>query len=345
MKVSIIVPIYNCEKYLKKCINSILNQTYKNIEVILINDGSDDSSGKICDRYAKKFTCIKVFHTVNSGVSNARNIGIKNSTGDYIQFVDSDDYIKSTMTEKLLKSALKNNSDMVICGYKTVFKYRTKPEIVDNINRDYKINDFLYKLLEAQKFNYFNSPVNKLYKANIIKANNIIFRKDISLGEDLIFNLEYIKCSRNFSTIKECLYIYMVSNNTYSLTKKKRLDIWNNCKILFKEYKQTYIDLGFYGIYSKKVNAMIIRQVEILINIIFRGNFSSTEINIILQDVFNDKLLRSIINNMELTLIRHKFLYFCIKYRKFKFLKFKFYFKIIIKNYLKHCLNFIHFKY
>ena len=114
--ISIIIPVYNVEKYLDKCINSVLMQTYKNIEILLINDGSTDSSGQICESYAKKDSRIKVIHKENGGLSDARNVGIEHSTGSYIMFVDSDDYIDCNMASVLYNLLNSTNSDMAICN-------------------------------------------------------------------------------------------------------------------------------------------------------------------------------------------------------------------------------------
>ena len=118
--ISIIVPVYNVESYLKKCLESIINQTYKNIEIILIDDGSTDSSGKICDDYANKDKRIKVIHKQNGGVSDARNTALDICRGDYIGFIDSDDYIELDMYETLLKFLLNNNLDVAMCSSYTV---------------------------------------------------------------------------------------------------------------------------------------------------------------------------------------------------------------------------------
>ena len=115
--ISIIVPVYNVEKYLSKCIDSIINQTYKNIEIILIDDGSTDSSGAICDKYALVDSRIHVLHIENSGVSNARNVGLNHATGDYIGFVDSDDYIEPNMYELLLEELIADDVDVVQCNH------------------------------------------------------------------------------------------------------------------------------------------------------------------------------------------------------------------------------------
>ena len=115
--ISIIVPVYKAEKYLRRCVDSILAQTYQNIEVLLIDDGSPDNSGEICDEYAEKDSRVRVFHKPNGGVSSARNLGLKEAKGDYIGFVDADDYIDKTMYEVLLCNLIKENSDISICSY------------------------------------------------------------------------------------------------------------------------------------------------------------------------------------------------------------------------------------
>ena len=114
--ISVIVPVYNVEEYLPKCIESIINQTYKNLEIILVDDGSTDNSGRICDEYAKKDDRIIVFHKENGGLSDARNCGIDAATGDWVQFVDSDDYIHQTMVEKMYSSCKRNQTKLAVCG-------------------------------------------------------------------------------------------------------------------------------------------------------------------------------------------------------------------------------------
>ena len=115
--ISIIVPVYNTEMYLDKCVTSLINQTYRNIEIILVDDGSTDNSGKMCDSYAQKDNRIKVIHQTNAEVGAARNVGLKNVSGQYIGFVDSDDYVEHDMYEVLLKTLLQNNVSIVSCSY------------------------------------------------------------------------------------------------------------------------------------------------------------------------------------------------------------------------------------
>ena len=117
MKVSIVIPVYRAEKYMERCVDSVLAQTYENIEVILVEDGSPDRCGEICDAYAKKDARVKVIHKENEGVSKARNTGLKEVTGEFVQFVDSDDALKPNMTELLVKNMAEQSGDLVICGF------------------------------------------------------------------------------------------------------------------------------------------------------------------------------------------------------------------------------------
>jgi glycosyltransferase involved in cell wall biosynthesis len=233
--VSIIVPVYNTEKYLPRCIESILEQTYKNIELILINDGSSDRSGEICDEFARKDNRIIVEHRKNSGVSDARNTGILMCSGEYLQFVDSDDYIDKDMTRLLVNAIKFEKADLVICGY----------IIMQNENGEYMIKSYSHdKSLSFEQFMdiydelysniYLNLIWNKIYSTRIIKENKIIFNSNFDLGEDLLFNLEVIKRCNNFSIIPSSLYYYVQYNDKNNLTRKPRENIYEIQKQLFQ---------------------------------------------------------------------------------------------------------------
>lgn len=208
--ISVIVPIYKVEDYLEKCINSILNQTYKNIEVILVDDGSPDKCGEICDYYATKDNRIKVIHKKNGGLSEARNYGIDIATGKYILFVDSDDFIDKNMCEVLIKEAEKNNSDIVICGHYIVKGnnyYASKMLLTDS-----KV--LLTNLEMTKKFflkGYFETLVvwNKLYKKELFYTNEKIRFPIGKLNEDIftIYKLYYI--ANKITAINKPLYYYV----------------------------------------------------------------------------------------------------------------------------------------
>lgn len=138
--ISVIIPVYKVEKYLPKCLESVMGQTYKNLEIILVDDGSPDNCGKICDKYAAKDNRIRIIHKLNGGLSDARNAGLDIATGEYIGFVDSDDYIALNMYEIMLKNAVKNNADISLCGYYNVYENGV-------IERNYSLNE--RKVLDA----------------------------------------------------------------------------------------------------------------------------------------------------------------------------------------------------
>lgn len=211
LKVSVIVPIYNAEKHLKKCIDSLVFQTYKNLEIVLINDGSSDKSGQICDEYAISFENIKVIHQKNQGPSITRNNGILSSTGYYIMFVDADDYIDREMVERLLYEAQNKSSDLVICGFvQNIYKNkRIHNKIIKN-------NDF-FMANKNEIFNFseklfvdvnFNSVWAKLYRKSIMIENSIFFSNDMNMAEDTYFNTNYIKVANRISILSDCLYYY-----------------------------------------------------------------------------------------------------------------------------------------
>ncbi len=193
--ISIIVPVYNAEPYLQKCIDSIINQSYMNLEIILINDGSTDKSGEFCNEYQKKDTRIKVIHKENSGVSEARNAGLDAATGEFISFIDADDYIEPDFFAELIKY----DADVVVSG--------------TDVNQGiYQISDIID---DYYSFSGFSGPCEKLYKKSIL--NGVRFRKDLNIGEDIIFNLSVLK---NIKTVFYTPYKgYHITNNPTSLTR------------------------------------------------------------------------------------------------------------------------------
>ena len=216
--ISIIIPSYNAEKYIEQCIQSIEEQTYKDFEIIVVNDGSKDNTKAICENLQKKYKNIIIINQENSGVSASRNIGMINAKGDYIMFVDSDDFLEKNMLEIMLKN--NQNFDLIITNYK---KYYDENNIVDNTlieEKGYNKKEFLESFWNLYNVNLINSPCFRLYKKDIIKQNSIKFNLNYELGEDLIFNLEYLnKCEKIYIT-KECLYNYRYTID--SLTTKYR---------------------------------------------------------------------------------------------------------------------------
>tara|TARA_R110002096_G_scaffold395427_1_gene590893 strand:+ start:1953 stop:2963 length:1011 start_codon:yes stop_codon:yes gene_type:complete len=224
-KISVIIPVYNAEKYLKKCIDSIINQTYSNLEIILVNDGSTDDSGKTCDLYKTKDQRIKVLHKENGGASSARNVGLNIATGDFIAFVDSDDYIDQNTYKELLNLLLINNLEVI--------EYKLKVSRVRPIN---DTNDFKIELKNIALERIFNtmsfSACVRLYKKEIL--NNVRFELD-NVYEDAIFTIAVFERIDTIGFLDKSLYIYniedvSINRSPYNLKKLKSIDAIFNLK-------------------------------------------------------------------------------------------------------------------
>lgn len=211
--VSVVVPVYNAENTIERAVKSLEQQTYTNIEIVLVNDGSKDDTDSICCKLAKKDSRIKYYSIDNSGVSNARNIGISHSNGLYIAFMDSDDYIEKNMIEELV-SLMDEKTDLVCCGYKVV---STDNQMIFSKTPQYgKWNKkYAYKGIEnLQECLCFNTLWNKLFRADIIKDNDLLLDVSISMGEDFLFIIDYLlKMTNEVKVISDSLYRYTLSNN------------------------------------------------------------------------------------------------------------------------------------
>lgn len=248
-KVSIIVPVYNAEQWIGYCLNSIVSQTYRNIEVIVINDGSTDASLAICENYGRIDKRVHVFDIPNGGVGRARNTGIKYATGEYIQFVDSDDVISFEMVEKLVKAIETYHADIAFCGMDVVkLDDQKNAKVVDVFSSGMIGKECVLSEKEFnEKFPYLilhtvmlEGPCNRIYKTNILKENNIIFPEKWSLGEDMIFNFDYYSYCRKFVLLSEPYYYYL-QHNVLSLTKRYQADMLENRLELLNRYAQ-YMD-------------------------------------------------------------------------------------------------------
>ena len=230
--VSIIVPVYNTEKYLKKCLDSIINQTYSNIEIILIDDGSTDNSPKICDEYKSRNNNIKVIHQTNSGVSTARNVGLDAAIGEYVGFIDSDDYIDNNMVEKIMKEIIYDNLDIAICNL----------YIENENNIEMKELNYTDCFIERNRYPfemYTNTSIegfacNKIYKRSIIEKYGIRFKEGCVVLEDDLFNYQIFHHNKKLKIkyINDKFYHYVqlntgARNSSFNLKKLSYLDVRN----------------------------------------------------------------------------------------------------------------------
>lgn len=230
--ISIIVPIYNAESTLEKCINSLISQTYKNIEIILVDDGSPDSSSKICKNFSMKDNRIKVYHKENGGVSSARNYGLIHANGEYISFVDPDDWVESNMIEMMMKAILNDNADVCICGYERAFK-----SIREHVERHtFPKEIVLDKALIFDRFlgsnGWGTAAWNKIFSKNSI---NGIMYQNLKIGEDAVFCFDSLYKANKVTVISDIYYHYIISKNSVTISK------FNKDKLYDYIYSRQYI--------------------------------------------------------------------------------------------------------
>lgn len=217
-KISVIVPIYNAENYIKRCCGSILQQTYTNLEVLLIDDGSVDNSPRICDQIAEGDARVKVIHTINQGVSEARNTGIKNASGDWVMFIDADDWIDKNVAEKLVQRITNSKADLGV--YSFAFEYQSNKVFCEVDKLDCSIKELLQTANSLKESNsVFCSVCNKIYKRNVLDENDISFYKGIKFGEDFIFNTRYFACIEKIVTENTAFYHYDCSVDNSGVKK------------------------------------------------------------------------------------------------------------------------------
>lgn len=290
--ISIIVPVYRAEKVLHYCIDSILNQKFTDFELILVDDGSPDSSGKICDEYAEKDMRVRVIHKQNGGVSSARNIGIEAARGEYICFVDSDDYLESNYLKELIETKRKYpDFDNIWCGFYTVRDYykNKKETVVAEKDKNYSFYNLSGIMDLCEKW-FVQMPWNKLYKTKTIVENSIVFPPELSLGEDYIFNLRYLGCTNGkIVVINKSLYDYL-RDGKESLDNKyypNLLDIYRRLNSETEKYAQKW-KLSEEQI-SKMYNSFFFRLETVLRNTFNENNKSSLRTKL----KYNNRILKS----------------------------------------------------
>jgi len=289
-KISIIIPVYNVEPYIRKCLDSVINQTYKNLEILLIDDGSTDNSGIICDEYAKADVRIKVFHKENGGAESARNIGLKNITGQYVGFVDSDDRIEPDMYEILLDAIKTNNTQISVCPY---FKdmdsesiYMKNRKNIPDCNIDTK-NMLLYPLERDNYMGFCGYLWNKLFAASLFE-DGILFNENIKYGDDVLFYSKLVvknRCAGSY--VDNPLYHYYQRKESIAHSKiiKFRADILTAYKQMEKLFNENgFSDVSYWarGFYCH--HASVIAEIAINNNDTETLKFMQNEIRLHLDD-------------------------------------------------------------
>lgn len=219
MKYSVIIPAYNAEDTIRRCLDSLLNQPHENAELIIVNDGSTDTTGEICREYASRHGCIRYFEKENGGVASARNLGLDNATGEYILFVDSDDYVTEHYFAAINTNAA-TDMDLIMFGKHTydgesLREQSPKPQIA---KKPKETADMLCNAIRQQ---LMNSAWNKIYRRSLIEEHKIRFDQRLPIGEDKVFAVQYAVHSKSVAVVEDCVYVASLENEC-SLSRKQR---------------------------------------------------------------------------------------------------------------------------
>ena len=238
--VSIIVPVYNAEKTIGRCVDSILSQQYTDFELLLVDDGSTDSSGAICDSYTLADSRVQVIHKENTGVSDTRNIGISRAAGVYLQFLDSDDWITPDATKLLVETARDHDCDLVISDFYRVVGERVSRKGDIDEDRVLTREEYAAHMMEQPADFYYGVLWNKLYRRDIVADHHLQMDPEISWCEDFMFNLEYIRHAQRFYALQVPIYYYVktkgsLASQSLSISKTIRMKL-----MLFEYYNQFY---------------------------------------------------------------------------------------------------------
>lgn len=282
-KVSVVVPIYNVENYLEKCVQSVRNQTYHNLEIILVDDGATDNCGQICDRLATEDERIKVVHKENGGLASARNAGYQVATGEYIMYIDSDDCVKEETVKRCVDVIEKDKSDVVIFGYEKMSEDGKVLETCSWGNKIYSHNEmteYLYKAICEMSFGY---AWNKLYRKSVLDKSGVLGDAQVIDREDLVYNLELLKYWNKITYIDYVGYEYL--QRSTSLLHNSNLARLNGVEYFVERVHN--IDVG--NTQGKVFNMIVLHYLSdaIIKNILWNIELSAKEKKQLIKDTIN----------------------------------------------------------
>lgn len=323
--ISVVVPVYNAEKYLDKCIQSIINQKYSNLEIILVDDGSKDNSLELCKKYAENDKRIKVIHKENGGVSTARNSGIEAVSGDFIAFIDSDDYIDENMYFNMIQKVSEYDCDVVMCDCykvnsdkKEVFTHDIRSGFY---NKKHLYKEYFDKSLMLDSINYPATISNcvMLIRADIIKDNKLEYKEGIKFSEDLLFGSRVMYYANSFYYLKgECYYNYI--NNPTSTTNTYYEKKWDNFISLYKEIKAFFEDKEDFD-FSKQIYYCLLFFIYNSVGNIYGSNKKLSDKKKDILNILNNQDVREMFDNININSLnlskKQKLITYCYKYKIF----------------------------
>lgn len=303
--ISVIVPVYNVEDLLPRCVDSILKQTKKNMEIILVDDGATDSSGAICDDYAQKEEQIRVIHKPNGGLTSAWKAGAAAAKGVYLGFVDSDDWIDEDMYERMWESAIKYDSDIVVCGL--VFDYEDasmeKRREISGFEKEFYHRQALEKLYPAlindgRFFGRMLQParVTKLYRRELVEKNMPLCKEEVTVGEDMQLTLPALLDAKSMSVVK-AFYPYHYWFNQKSMTGKYDPNYLDKIKVMEKRLKEISREKGIYDFAPQLTNDFLGLAVIGLKNGVIRNTEGRKSALEIIRRYCNDEAVRAALHS------------------------------------------------
>lgn len=322
---SIIIPVYNVEEYLVECISSILDQTYKNFEVILVDDGSTDSSGKICDKYVALYDNFLVVHKENGGLSSAWVAGLDYVKGKYVCSIDSDDYVENTFLENIYKIIMRNSSDVVVYGYKGFFEdkitgynhIKATPGFYDKNRIEMEILPCLINIGNINNRScIFLSRINKIIKTELLLKNSKFYRTDINYGEDNMWTIPNILTCESIY-VCDNYYPYLYRNNPNSITHSYNTNLWQKFKILDNHILYILNELNYSQLNNQVFRDSVFHAVMSVNNVIISKKNKKEKIKQ-LNEIITDKtvIIGLEYMNMQSCSFKEKIIIYMIKLGK-----------------------------
>lgn len=320
--ISVIIPVYNSEKYIERAISSLLKQTYHNVEIIVVDDGSSDKTSEIVYNLIQKDSRITIIQNKSKGVSSARNTGIKQCNGKYIMFLDSDDEYEEDTIMTMHDIVDGNDIQLGVCNYQQVGKNSTyiNDKYISNTTIDKE--EYMLQDINHGHCIYYGALWNKIYIADIIKENQILFDESIHLGEDSIFNYDYLDYISNVSTEQQALYIYYCNNDNSLTRNSKVFSNWDQLKKVYEVMIQKVCNNDLLTKDNKeKMSYIILANMAIPIDELNHIAISNDDYEKRLIDILDNKVVEFALNNASKLSITEKIIRKFMKNNKYRMIR------------------------
>lgn len=333
-KVSIIVPIFNVERYLKRCMDSLLSQSLRDIEIIMVDDGSSDNCPQLCEKYKDMYSNIKVVHKKNEGLGFARNSGLEVAEGDYVAFIDSDDFVDIDMFQHLYEYAIKNNCDAVFCGYNIYKDAENIRKIQENASYvlrcgNNEVKKVLLDMVGAEPYYHSDAKLlmsvwRAIYSRKVIENNNLRFVSErIYIAEDIIWHIDFLPCCQCVGLIPQTCYYYC--ENGTSLTRTYRADRFKKELFLYHTQEDKLHKIGYDNAeFKTRLNRQLLMKMRVCIlqQVTFLKQLGYINARRNIRDIVKTPEIQMIMKTYPYRLLpmRHKLFFLLVKFRLYDIL-------------------------